>query len=179
MYPVTIGPKTKPRELKARFTPDITPRFFIPKSLAMIGVMRTLRDVARRTSEFAFVGQAVRTQAAAAIEKGVSCILKCQIVVDGERTVWCAQHDENTLVPAKARSYELPSLSGSESVGIVRFLMAVDDPAPEVVEAIQTAVAWFDKAKLEGIREIRKRDPTLPKGCFRPALWSKGSSATN
>lgn len=148
---------------------------------AMIGIMRTLRDIARSTPEFAFVDASVRSEAAAAVEKGIACILQCQIVVEGRKTAWCAQHDEKTLAPAKARSYELPSLSGSESVGIVRFLMAADDPTPEVVEAVQAAVAWFDEAKLEGIREIRKADPNLPKGWDKvvvqdasaPALWAR------
>lgn len=148
---------------------------------AMIGVMRTLRDIAGPTPEFAFVDQATRARAVEAIENGVSCILKCQIVVDGQRTAWCAQHDEKTLAPAKARSYELPSLSGSESVGIVRFLMGIENPPPEVAEAIQAAVAWFDRAKLEGIREIRKEDPSSPKGWDKvvvedasaPALWAR------
>ena len=131
---------------------------------AMIGVMSALRDIARPTPEFIFVDEGLRARAAAAVEKGIPCILKCQIVVAGEKTAWCAQHDATTLAPAKARSYELASLSGAESVGIVRFLMGIDRPSPEVVDAIQAAVAWFDKAKLEGIREVRKEAPTLPKG---------------
>ena len=47
-------------------------------------------------------------------------------MVNGRRTVWCAQHDETTLRPAGARTYEHASLSGYESVGIVRFLMGIE-----------------------------------------------------
>jgi len=148
---------------------------------AMIGVMRTLRDIARPTPEFAFVSEDLRTRAARAIEKAIPCILKCQIVVRGKKTAWCAQHDETTFAPAKARSYELPSISGSESVGIVRFLMEIERPRLEIVEAIQAAVTWFDEAKLEGIRVIRKEDPALPKGWDRvvvqdasaPPMWAR------
>jgi pectinesterase len=66
--------------------------------------------------------------------------------------VWCAQHDEVTFEPAKARAYELPSLSGSESAGIVQLLMEIEKPDKEVVTAIKAAVTWFEKVKIEGIR---------------------------
>jgi pectinesterase len=82
----------------------------------------------------------------------VQRVLKCQIVVDGRPTAWCAQHDAKTFEPRPARSYELATTSGSESVGVVRFLMSIDRPSPEVVRAVHSAAEWFDKAKLTGIR---------------------------
>ncbi|HEU0253485.1 MAG TPA: pectate lyase [Pyrinomonadaceae bacterium] len=108
---------------------------------AMIGVMKLLRDVAAAKPEFAFVDESRRARAAKAVEKGIECILKTQLVVKGERTVWCAQHDEITLEPAPARAYELTSLSGGESVEIVRFLMSIKDPSPATIQAIESAVA--------------------------------------
>jgi len=44
----------------------------------------------------------------------------------------------------------LPSLSGGESAGIVLLLMSIDNPSPEIVDAIQSAVLWFDKSKIAG-----------------------------
>jgi pectinesterase len=85
-------------------------------------------------------------------EKGIDCILKTQIIVNGKPTVWCAQHDENTLLPAKARSYELPSFSGGESVGITLFLMRIDNPSPEIIRSVQGAVDWFDQHRLKNTR---------------------------
>jgi PelA/Pel-15E family pectate lyase len=126
---------------------------------AMIGVMELLRAVAQGKEPFEFLDQSLRDRAARAIEKGLEAILKCQIVVDGTPTAWCAQHDEVTFAPAKARTYELPSISGQESVGVVRYLMAIDDPSPEVRAAIRHAVEWFDAAKIEGFRVERIRDP--------------------
>ena len=96
--------------------------------------------------------------AAAAVAKGIDCILRTQVKQDGVLTAWCAQHDEKTLEPAWARKYEPPSLSGSESVGIVRFLMAIDQPSPEIVATIEGAVAWFEKVKLTRIRLEKIRD---------------------
>jgi len=148
---------------------------------AMIGAMTVLRDVAKQEPPYAFVDENRQRKARAAVRKGIDCILKCQIVVDGRKTAWCAQHDAETFVPRQARSYELPSISGSESVGVVRFLMDIDKPSPEIVEAIQGAVAWFDEAKLQGIRQIRKEDTSKPRGWDKvviqdasaPAMWAR------
>jgi PelA/Pel-15E family pectate lyase len=147
----------------------------------MINVMRLLREIAREAPSYAFVDESRRARTGTAVRKGIDCILKCQVVVNGKRTAWCAQHDAQTLAPAPARSYELPSLSGSESVPIVRFLMEVDDPSDPVIEAIEAAVAWLETAKLTGIRVVEKRDPSLRGGRDRvvlqdpsaPPLWAR------
>ena len=83
-----------------------------------------------------------RTRAAAAIEAGVGYIVKAQIVQAGVKTVWCAQHDQVTYEPRGARSYELPSKSGKESVGVTTFLMTRPQTA-EVKAAVQAAIAWY------------------------------------
>jgi PelA/Pel-15E family pectate lyase len=148
---------------------------------AMIGVMSILRDISRDKKAYPFVSDKLRKRCAKAVERGIPCILKCQIVVDGKRTAWCAQHDEKTLAPRKARSYELPSISGAESVGVVRFLMKIDEPSPEIIAAVQGAVRWFDEAKLTGIREIKKEAKGTPKGYDKvvikdaaaPPLWAR------
>lgn len=138
------------------------------------GTMVRLLEFLREAAELDFLDPERRHRARAAFDRGVACILKCQIVVRGKPTVWCAQHDELTLAPAAARSYELPSLSGSESAGILRFLMSIDDPSPRIVRAIEAGVAWFEAAKLEGIRiatvDGDKRVVPDPKA---PPLWAR------
>lgn len=131
---------------------------------AMIGAMRVLRDAASGKQPFEFVDAELRERARRAIDKGLQTILACQVEVDDRLTAWCAQHDEVSFQPRAARSYELPSLSGMESVGIVEYLMEIDDPSPEVRRAIRSAVAWFDKVKIEGERIKYLRDSTLPRG---------------
>jgi PelA/Pel-15E family pectate lyase len=91
-------------------------------------------------------------------------------MVRGRRTVWCAQHDEVTLAPAPARKYELVSLSGHESVGIVRFLMSIDHPDNRVIDAVESAIAWFNESKLTGIEWIEKADVAKPKGYDRVVI---------
>ncbi|MBZ5617609.1 MAG: pectate lyase [Acidobacteriia bacterium] len=107
--------------------------------------------------------------------------LKTQVKVAGKLTAWCAQHDEKTLLPAKARAYEHPSLSGSETVGTVQFLMGIDHPSPEVTRAIQAAIAWFDAVRITGIRLERIAAPGTPRGYDQvvvedptaPPLWAR------
>jgi PelA/Pel-15E family pectate lyase len=134
---------------------------------AMVGVMELLRGIARKDAAYPFVDDARRARAANAVARGIEVILKTQIVVNGKRTVWCAQHDEVTLAPAPARSYEHISLSGSESVGLARFLMSVENPDERIVEAVESAVAWFKESKLSGIKVIEKPDSSFPNGFDR------------
>jgi PelA/Pel-15E family pectate lyase len=134
---------------------------------AMVGVLELLRDVAAGREPFAWADPALRSRAAAAVGKGIACILRCQIVVAGRKTAWCAQHDEITFEPVPARAYEHVSLSGNESVGIVRFLMGVANPSPEIVAAIEGAVAWLEEVKLTGIRLQEIPAAGMPHGCDR------------
>jgi PelA/Pel-15E family pectate lyase len=148
---------------------------------AMIGVMSELRRIVDRAPEYGFLSDEERGRAKAAMDRGIDCILRTQVVQGGILTVWCAQHDEHTFAPAKARAYEHPSLSGSESVGIVEFLMGIDRPAPEVVRSVQAAVEWFRRTKITGIRVIAKPAPGTPKGvdntvvedATAPPLWAR------
>ncbi len=126
---------------------------------AMIRVLIIVRDVAAGQSPYAFVDADRRAKAAAAVQRGIDCILKTQIKQDGKLTAWCAQHDERTLAPAWARAYEPPSLSGGETAEIVRFLMSVEKPSREIVAAIEGAVAWLRAVQIKGVRLDRILDP--------------------
>ncbi len=119
---------------------------------AMVNVLTLLRDISTGDSPYGFVDQMRRDMASAAVARGIDVILRSQIGQDGRLTAWCAQHDERTLEPAWARSYEPPSLSGAESVGIVRFLMSVEEPSPEVIAAINGAVEWLRSVAMAGVR---------------------------
>lgn len=137
---------------------------------AMINVMKLLRDVARKKQAYLFVDEDRRRRAAEAVEKGIKLILETQVAVNGKLTVWGAQHDEITLAPAPARTFEPASLTGGESVDIVRFLMGIDHPTQQVINAIESAVAWFEKSKITGIRWVEKRDVSTSGGFNRVAV---------
>ncbi|WP_367870863.1 pectate lyase [Luteolibacter sp. Populi] len=139
----------------------------------MIRLLRLLRSVADdewRGLVETGGGDAARR----ALDRGVNCILECQIRVGGKRTVWCAQHDEITLAPAAARAYELPSLSGSESAGILSFLMSIQHPSPQVIGAVKAGVAWFEQAKIKGAKvEKADGDARLTLDPAAPGLWAR------
>jgi PelA/Pel-15E family pectate lyase len=145
---------------------------------AMTGVMQLMDEVADGDSPFDFVDAERRGRAKAAFDKGIACILKCQVIVEGQRTVWCAQHDEKTYAPAPARTFEPVSLSGHESVGLVRSLMRVDNPSPEIIAAVQGAAKWFEAVKLTGIRVVRVNTPegsdrAVQEDVTAPPLWAR------
>lgn len=119
---------------------------------AMVNVLHLLRDVRDAREPFGWVDAARRKGAELAVARGIECILRTQVRQDGRLTAWCAQHDEQTLAPAWARNFEPPSLSGQETVGIVRFLLTVEPPTPEIAAAVEGAVAWLRAVQVTGWR---------------------------
>lgn len=148
---------------------------------AMVNTMQFLKEICSNDPAFSAFNlpEDVKDKAQKAFDKGVSCILKTQIVVNGKPTVWCAQHDEVTLAPANARSYELASFSGAESVGIVFLLMDLDHPSSEIIASVDAAVNWFETHKIEGIRlksfvnADGLRDREVVSDVSAPALWAR------
>jgi PelA/Pel-15E family pectate lyase len=152
----------------------------------MLGTMRTMRDIVNGEPHFAWVDEAYRAKAKMALDRAIDVTLKCQIVVNGKKTAWCQQHDHETLLPTKARSYELPSICPGESAGIVWFLMDIENPSAEVVDAIDHAMAWFEVSKIEGIRietveidatrfknHTAKTDRVVVQDPNAPPLWAR------
>jgi PelA/Pel-15E family pectate lyase len=146
---------------------------------AMVSVLAILRETARGQAPFAFVDEARRAKAVAAVAKGIGCILRTQVKQAGRLTAWCAQHDETTFAPAPARNFEPVSLSGSESVGLTRFLMGVEEPTPEIIAAVEGAVAWFQAVAIKGLRVETftgtdgKRDRRAVADPAAPPLWAR------
>lgn len=123
---------------------------------AMIRVMNVLTMVSQKQYPFNtdIVTERISEEINGSLDRGLDYILKSQIKVDGLVTAWCAQHDPVTYEPKKARSYEHPSISGSESVGIVQYLMSLPNPSTEVQAAIDGALSWFEEAKVEGVKYV-------------------------
>lgn len=119
---------------------------------AMMNVMNLMLDITLKEADTEVVAPDFISKAQLAFTKGVVIILKTQLKVNGKLAAWCAQYDDKTLLPAKARSYELPSLSGEESVEIVRLLMRIKHPSVQVKTAIESAIDWFEKTKVVGYR---------------------------
>lgn len=148
---------------------------------AMVNIMKMVKEIISNSEEYASlqISSNTRARAKEAFDKGIQCFLDTQIIYNGQPTVWCAQHDSLTLAPAKARSYELPSFSGSESVGIVSLLMDIENPSPAIITSINGAIQWFENNKIEGIRietEIKKggkKNRIVVEDPDAPALWGR------
>lgn len=115
------------------------------------GVLTTLRRVLREPV-FGFITSDQRARVDAAVTAGDACLLRLQVRQDGVATIWAGQYDRTTLLPAQGRKFELPALVTDESVGVVRYLMAIPDPSPAVVAAINAAMAWFQAHAVTGWR---------------------------
>lgn len=149
--------------LEAQYPNGGWPQFYpVPKGYyghityndhAMVNVLTVLRDVQNARPPYDFIDEPRRDRARNALERGIDCILRTQVRdSEGRLTVWCAQHDKETLAPAPARAFEPVSLSGSESARIVQFLTTIPSPSPALVAAVEGAVAWFQKVKITGLR---------------------------
>lgn len=143
---------------------------------AIVKVMNVMWDISKARNNFDLVDPKYKALALASFNKGIDIILKTQITSPaGKKTAWCAQHDEVTLKPALARAYELPSISGSESVGIVRTLMLVEQPSAAVKQAVKDAVEWFNSAKIVGYATTKVPDSSSKEGFDVVVVSSPGN----
>lgn len=127
---------------------------------SMVNILNVLKQCIDKTDYYSIKpNEATLEKAKIAFNKGIDCIVKSQYKQNGVLTAWCAQHDEVTLLPANARAYELASLSGKESAKIVLLLMSIEKPSPEIITAVNSAVAWFEKTKITDLREDRVAVP--------------------
>ncbi|AZK47566.1 pectate lyase [Paenibacillus lentus] len=127
---------------------------------AMINVMILLDEIANRKGDFSFVDSSLASKSKQAVDKGVDCILKTQIIVNGKLTAWGQQHDSSTLKPAGARSYEVPSLSAKESTTIVKFLKTRSSTS-QIAASIKAAEDWFKAVQITGIRVVKTSDDVV------------------
>jgi len=141
-------------------------RYITYNDNAMSNVMGLMWDIYKKQNNAELVNSSYIDLAKTAFDKGIDVMLQSQLTFNGKKAVWCAQHDEVTLAAAPARSYELESFSGSESVGVVRTLMLVEQPSQEIIDAITSAVDWFNSSKIVGYNTQKQTvtDPSCPDG---------------
>jgi PelA/Pel-15E family pectate lyase len=148
--------------LKAQYENGGWPQFFPDRSGyrkyitfndgAMIGVMDMLQRITTGLPDYSFLNDELRSRVKTAFDKGIECILKCQIEENGVKNVWCQQHDNIDFRPQSARSFEPAAICNGESAGIVKLLMSIENPSKEVINSIQSAIKWYEKSKIYGIR---------------------------
>lgn len=122
---------------------------------AMTHAIELLTEVAADAPPYAFASPDLKQQARTSVDAGIACLLRCQVEIGGRKTVWCAQHDPLTLAPVAARAKEPPSLSGSESADLVKFLMRSADDSAALRQSIEAAVVWFNAHQIKGLRKSK------------------------
>lgn len=137
---------------------------------AMANVLELLMDVVQADPGYEFVQDKYPNKipnVQKSIDKGIKCILDLQIEVDGVKTAWASQYDEVTLEPTFGRAYEVPSIATQESVRVMQFLMRIENPSQEVIDAVRAGMAWMDKVKIEGKKMVKEVDYSLEFGSDR------------
>lgn len=127
----------------------------------MVGILSVLHAAAEQEPHFAWLDDGRRQRARQARERGVECMKRAQVRVGRVLTGWGQQHDANTLQSTGARTFELPCISPADTTEVVRFLMRIEKPSPEIVAAVDAAVAWLQAVKLTGIRVERVAAPAV------------------
>jgi len=142
---------------------------------SMVNILNVLKEIKDKTGFYSIpVPEEIAKMTETSFNKGIDCIIKTQYKQNGKLTAWCAQHDRETLEPAKARAYELPSLSGKESAKITLLLMSIKNPSKEIVNAVETSVAWFEKTKITGIKiETVDNDRVVVQDPEAEPLWAR------
>jgi pectinesterase len=112
----------------------------------MTNVLKILRDIYENKGDFADIAdETTREKCRAAFDRGLQCIIKCQVDDNGTPAAWCAQHDTIDYLPTEGRPHELPSISGYESAALLSFLMSVENPSEELQNTITTAIEWLSE----------------------------------
>lgn len=116
------------------------------------GVLELFLRINEGDIHYTWLDDTMREKIHQAFWKGIDMILRTQYVQNGTKTVWGQQHDNKTLLPTHARSFELPSLVSSESCSILRLLMHIPHPTPPVIDAVKAGISWLEKSAIQGIR---------------------------
>jgi PelA/Pel-15E family pectate lyase len=148
-------------------------RYVTFKDQEMTEVMRFLRQVMTER-DFEVFDTKTRTRAQQAFEKGIGYILASQVVVRGRPTIWSQQHDEVTFEPRAARDFKPIALSALDSADVLTLLMSIEHPSRAIIRAVDDGIAWYDGAKLEGLRiERTSHDCVVRIDSAAPPIWSR------
>lgn len=131
----------------------------------MTDLLSLLWDIAN-APEYQWLSADLRAQAQAGFAKGVGWLVASQVRVNGQRTVWTAQHHPLTGEPVAARKFEQISLVSSESAAVLQLMLDKAPDLPGVLPALCSGIQWLaqhqirDKAWLRddaGSRLVEKK----------------------
>lgn len=116
------------------------------------GALDLFRNIVQGDESFSWLDNHTRQRIQDGYERGLRMVLDCQIIQNGVKTAWAQQHDNETFVPVPARSYELAGITANESCDVIFFLMGIDHPTDEIIDAVKHAVIWLHNVEIKGMR---------------------------
>lgn len=150
------------------------------------GILTTLRQIIAQPERYSFVDVSLRKQIQQAIARGDECLLTLQVVQNGVKTGWAGQYDDTTLEPMMGRSYELPSIVSQETVEVLRYLMSIPSPSPEIIASVNAGVVWLQRSALHELKvetfntapekyewHSSDKDRRLVEDANAPLLWAR------
>ncbi len=143
---------------------------------AVVHILELLHAIGNGEPGLDFVPAESVGQARERFRLGLRNVLACQLRdAAGHPTTWGQQHDALTLLPCAARNFEPIGECSRESVELVRFLMTLPQPDPDVAAAVHGAMAWFDRHVLHGVAWDRKSPAGtgLMAKADAPPLWAR------
>lgn len=122
---------------------------------ALYQLMQLLWQVANEP-RFAMLADNTKTEAGAAFYRAVDWLLANQVVVNGKRTVWGAQHHPLSGEPVAARKFEQVALVSSESAKLLQLLLRHAADYPGVALSLADGANWLKKKRIDN--KDRHRD---------------------
>lgn len=121
----------------------------------MTDLLNLLWDIANQP-DYRWLAADLRAAAQAGFHKGVDWLVQSQVLVDGKRTVWTAQHDPLSGVPVAARKFEQISLVSSESAAVLQLFLDKgldkelykEQSIPGVLPALCSGIAWLQQHQI-------------------------------
>jgi PelA/Pel-15E family pectate lyase len=118
---------------------------------AMVHVLETLQLIVAGKDGFDWIDAGRRERAQAALDRGHAALIKLQ------RGIWSPQYDLISQEVIGARGFELAGLSAAESAVVLGYLMKVKSPSKEMIQSIETGLAWFREHQLPPGEEGKPR----------------------
>lgn len=171
-----------------QFYPDTSgySKYITFNDYAMVGVLELFQRVILEMPEYNFIDDELKQKIVNSFNKGIDCVLKCQIIDNGVKTAWCQQHDNVTFKPQDARTFEKASIANAESAELVWVLMRIEKPDSAVIDAVDSALKWFKDSEIHNIRvdwidaehadfvfHSTDQDRVVVEDSTAPAIWAR------
>lgn len=135
-------------------------------------ILSLLLAVTEAKQEFSFVDSKLQQDAQQALNKGIALLLQIQQQDNAGLSLWAAQYEHRSLIPAWARAYEMPALAVMESASLLEVLMQLPEPSDALQQAIHSAIAWLKRHAIYDKHWHRSEHVLLDKPGAGP-LWPR------